>query len=75
MSRKLIKVKNIDFYLSKENVEPIKKISGSLYLINKEPVDGMYKVSKFKYFIPILDKTRGYIKATDLINIDNNLEV
>lgn len=75
MGRKRIRVRNLDFYLSKDNVEPIRKITGSLYLMHDEPIDGLYRVSKFKYFVPILDNSRGYIKASDLDNNGINLGI
>lgn len=62
-----IKVSSIDFYLSKENVEPINKISGNIYIVDEEIYDGKCKVSfSANKIFPTLDIFQGYVKASDL---------
>lgn len=62
-----VKVVNADFYLSKENVEPVGKVSGTFYILNNEPINGKYKVSSLKpNLFPFLDYEKGYIMACDI---------
>ncbi len=65
-----VKVVNTDFYLSKENVKSIGKVSGTFYILNNEPINGKYKVSSLKPNIfPFLDYKNGYIMACDIDGI------
>ena len=65
--RHRVRVSNVDFYLSNGKfVNPIGKVSGDYYLLNNEPEDGKYKVTKAPNIFPFLDHTKGYINACDI---------